>query len=42
MLTDNRWQIFTLELSKAWNGYIGLPIKDPKEWKIVRPNLDEL
>ncbi|KAH7391418.1 endoplasmic reticulum Oxidoreductin 1-domain-containing protein [Cadophora sp. MPI-SDFR-AT-0126] len=35
------WEIFTLEASRAWNNYIGLPIR-PRAWKIRRPTVDEL
>jgi hypothetical protein len=35
------WQIFTFELSNAWNSYIGLPAQ-PRKWVIKRPKLDEL
>ena len=35
------WEIFTLEASRAWNNYIGLPMR-PRAWKIRRPTVDEL
>ncbi|CZT46936.1 related to ERO1 protein, required for protein disulfide bond formation in the ER [Rhynchosporium secalis] len=35
------WEIFVLEVSRAWNNYIGLPVR-PRTWKLQRPTLDEL
>ncbi|KUJ24336.1 endoplasmic oxidoreductin [Mollisia scopiformis] len=35
------WEIFSLEASRAWNSYIGLPV-GPRRWVIKRPRLDEL
>ncbi|KAI9047715.1 hypothetical protein LZ554_008425 [Drepanopeziza brunnea f. sp. 'monogermtubi'] len=35
------WEIFVLEVSRAWNNYIGLPVR-PRSWTFRRPPLDEL
>ncbi|KAH7319332.1 endoplasmic reticulum Oxidoreductin 1-domain-containing protein [Rhexocercosporidium sp. MPI-PUGE-AT-0058] len=35
------WEIFVLEASRAWNNYIGLPIR-PRTWRLKRPTVDEL
>jgi len=38
---DYRWKIFIAELSRAWDWYIGLPVK-PRSWSIERKRYDEL
>ncbi|KAI6717020.1 hypothetical protein JHW43_000486 [Diplocarpon mali] len=35
------WEIFALEASRAWNSFIGLPVR-PRTWSIKRPLIDEL
>lgn len=35
------WQILKFEIPRAWNSYIGLPVK-PRKWIFKRPNIDEL
>ncbi|KAI6250981.1 Endoplasmic reticulum oxidoreductin-1 [Erysiphe necator] len=35
------WQILKFEIPRAWNGYIGLPVK-PRKWIFKRPDIDEL
>ncbi|PBP22461.1 endoplasmic Reticulum Oxidoreductin 1 [Diplocarpon rosae] len=35
------WEIFVIEASRAWNNFIGLPVR-PRTWSINRPVIDEL
>ncbi|CAD6500043.1 BgTH12-04148 [Blumeria graminis f. sp. triticale] len=36
-----RWQILKMEVPRAWDSYIGLPVK-PRKWLFKKPILDEL
>ncbi|KAI0998996.1 Endoplasmic reticulum oxidoreductin-1 [Podosphaera aphanis] len=35
------WQILKFEVPRAWDSYIGLPVK-PRRWALKKPNLNEL